>query len=104
MAGAIGEDGDNASATASTVPKGLRDMRRLLRRAPRHRRSTTTVVARLACIRISRKRGPRGLCRGSLDVAYPPSAASARVESDTQPKMPPCALIISSATRWNSGK
>ena len=27
------------------------------------------------------------------------SAASARPESDTQPKMPPCALIISSATR-----
>jgi hypothetical protein len=25
-------------------------------------------------------------------------------EFDTQPRMPPCALIISSATRWNSGK
>ena len=32
------------------------------------------------------------------------SAASARFESETQPKMPPCALIISSATRWNSAK
>jgi hypothetical protein len=25
-------------------------------------------------------------------------------ELETQPKMPPCALIISSPTRWNSGK
>ena len=40
---------------------------------------------------------------GRCDYAVP-SACSARVESDTQPKMPPCALIISSATRWNSGK
>jgi hypothetical protein len=27
-----------------------------------------------------------------------------RAESLTQPKMPPCAVIIASATRWNSGK
>jgi len=31
-------------------------------------------------------------------------AASALPESETQPKMAPCALIISSPTRWNSGK
>ena len=27
-----------------------------------------------------------------------------RVESVTQPKMPPCALIIAQAHSWNSGK
>ncbi len=32
------------------------------------------------------------------------STRTASRESDTHPKMPPCALIISSATRWNSGK
>src|SRR5262249_20182997 len=33
-----------------------------------------------------------------------PSAASTRSESVTQPKMPPCALIILRPTSWNSGK
>ena len=33
-----------------------------------------------------------------------PRTRRASAESATQPKIPPCALIISSATRWNSGK
>ena len=32
------------------------------------------------------------------------SAASSAAESATQPKMPPWAAIMSSPTRWNSGK
>ena len=37
MVGAMCKDGDKASAPASPGPKGLRDMRRLLRRPPRPR-------------------------------------------------------------------
>src|SRR5690349_23924956 len=66
IAGAIGEDSAKASAPASPVPKGLRDMRRLLRRPPRLVGCPTTFVVRLACIRISRKRAPRRFCRASL--------------------------------------
>ena len=33
-----------------------------------------------------------------------PSTRTASRESETQPKIPPCALIISRPTRWNSGK
>src|SRR5882672_3558152 len=60
IAGAIGEPSDKASAPASPVPKGWPEMRRLLRRPPRLVVRTTTFVVRLAFIRISRQRTPRG--------------------------------------------
>ena len=41
--------------------------------------------------------------QAALAEAAIAGAASRAAESDTQPKMPPCALIISSPTRWNSG-
>ena len=59
IAGAIGKPGAKASAPEDPVPKGLREMRRLRRRAPWFVARATTGVARLAAIRISRKRAPR---------------------------------------------
>ncbi len=68
--------------------------------ANNHSRSRTAgggIAAQVRCVT-----QPPTSCGSGESQA--PSAASARFESDTQPKIPPCALIISNATRWNSGK
>jgi hypothetical protein len=71
-------------------------------RPPREliRRRTTRcgVAKRLPVARWSARRGQEA------QAGYARKACSARRESDTQPNSAPCALTISSATRWNSGK
>src|SRR5439155_20551393 len=67
MAGPIGEPRDKADRPKSPVPPGCGKMRRLLRRALRHRTQATTFVARLAFIRIlPATQSAWDLFRGSL--------------------------------------
>ncbi len=61
-------------------------------------------VARRPQRRLVRGHVVVSLARTGRGGAAPDSAASTRRESETQPKIPPCALIMARPAAWNSGK
>ena len=88
---------------AQTPPRAASPARRYESRCCRRARIRCVSNRGRAQARVRRRR-PRAPCRQARGRRQTPIAASARLESDTQPKIPPCALIIASADFWNSGK
>jgi hypothetical protein len=52
----------------------------------------------------AREEGRAGRLRGGGDYAAMASAESSACDDVTDPKMPPCALIIASPASWKCGK